>query len=234
MITQYVPVMIKMSISTCGPYQSCLPKLQGKWIQMLVRISILAVRTLFIKKLAISATPTDFLNGTFVNAPTDFSALNYNILKAVYHGIRLDIGVISPNQIYNSPTRFNASISEVPHSAVNRLRAGRSEVGDINLSRSPYNQRVPKVLYLTSVFAPKPLGQAIAAVFVATFSMIAALWHIVNFIASSLVTARSKQGQYESPCWIVADILTPSFSNILSLSLMSRSRRNASSRPDAK
>jgi hypothetical protein len=154
------------------------------------------------------------LNGTFVNAPKDFSALNYNILKAVYHGVRLDIGVIRPNQIYNSPTRFNASISELSPASIsadwsivtraNELRAERDAVGSVDLSRPPYNQRAPKVLYLTSVLTPKPLGQAIAAVFVATFSMITALWHIVNFIASSLVTARSKQGQYESPCWIVA------------------------------
>ena len=168
------------------------------------------------------------MSGTFVNAPKDFSARNYNVLKALYHGIRLDIGVIRPNQIYNSPTQFNASIGElidgIPNgyeTSANMLRAQRDAVGNINLSRPPYNQRVPKVLYLTSGFTRKPLGQAIAAVFVATFSMMTALWHTVNFIASSLVTARSKQGQWKFP-W-VAGILTLSFSNILSLSLMSGS-----------
>ena len=157
----------------------------------------------------------------------------------MYHGVRLDIGVIRPNQIYNSPTRFNASISALSESdgsnpAANILRTQREAVGEIDLSKPPYNKRVPKVLYLTSVLTPKPLGQATAAVFVAAFSMITALWHVVNFIASSLVTGRSKLGQYESPCRIVEGLLTPSFSNILSLSLMSRSRRRTSPCPVAR
>jgi hypothetical protein len=150
----------------------------------------------------ISATVNQIFNGTFANAPEDFPALTYNVLRALYHGIRLDLGVIRPNQIYNSPTRFNASISTIPLppgvSKADIARSKRDAVGNVDLSTPPYNQRTPKLLYLTSVFTPKPLGQAIAAVFVATFSMMTALWHIVNFIASSLVTTRSKQGQYES------------------------------------
>ncbi|KAF8224617.1 hypothetical protein L208DRAFT_1409930, partial [Tricholoma matsutake] len=149
-------------------------------------------------------TTQGFLTGTFINAPANFSELNYNVLHAVYHGVRLDIGVIRPNQIYNSPTRFNASISELSESdgsnpVANILRAQREAVGKVDLSRPPYNKRVPKVLYLTSVLTPKPLGQAIAAVFVAAFSMITALWHVVNFIVSSLVTRRSKLATF-CPC----------------------------------
>ncbi|KAF8237978.1 hypothetical protein L208DRAFT_1457060 [Tricholoma matsutake] len=146
-------------------------------------------------------TINDFFSGTFANVPDEFPALNYNVLKAVYHGIRLDIGVIRPNQIYNSPTRFNASISKLVYSdaLANVLRTQRDAVGNVNLSRPPYNQRVPEVLYLQSVFTPKPLGQAITAVFVATVSMITVLWHVANFIASSLVTARSRQATF-CPC----------------------------------
>ena len=79
-------------------------------------------------------------------------------------------------------------------SMTNLARDRCDTLDGVNLFTPPYNQRVPKVLYLKSVFTPKPLGQAIAAVFVATFSMITALWHGANFIASSLVTARSEKG----------------------------------------
>ena len=151
----------------------------------------------------ISATVDQLFNETFTNVLEDFPTRTFNFLRAIYHGIRLDLGIIRPNQIFNSPTRFNASIHRLLHtySAVN-VRSRRDAVGNVDLSTPPANQRVPKILYLTSVFTPKRLGQAIAAVFVATFSMITALWHIVNFIASSLVTARSEKGQNYS-CLII-------------------------------
>lgn len=53
---------------------------------------------------------------------------------------------------------------------------------------------VPDVLYLTPVFKLKPMYQAVAAVFVSAHPMLIVLWVVFNFVASSIVIARSKRG----------------------------------------
>jgi hypothetical protein len=123
-------------------------------------------------------------------------ALN-NTFKALYHAVRLDLGVIRPNQIYNNSTRFNASIADLglePHWQSGSRYARHAGRPNIDLSDPTYSVHVPDILYLTPLFKLKPLPQAIAAVFVATFSMLSAAWAIFNFITSSVVTARCKHG----------------------------------------
>ena len=112
---------------------------------------------------------------------------------ALYHAIRLDLGIILPNQIYNNSIRFNNSIVNFDSGTGTRAAraAGRPNV---DLSQPVYSVHVPDILYLTPLFTLKPMPQAIAAVFVATFSMLSAVWAIFNFVTSSFVTARSKHG----------------------------------------
>ena len=140
----------------------------------------------------------------YITSPDLAVTLN-NTFKALYHAIRLDLGVIRPYQIYNNSTQFNASIADyVPHEkqlqdeahelGARAARASRDYFDHVDLSNHTYSVHVPDILYLTSVFKLKPLPQAIAAVFVATFSMLSAIWAVFNFVASSFVTARSKHG----------------------------------------
>lgn len=143
---------------------------------------------------------SDFISHIFVNGSDDFPTLTSNALKGLYHAIRLDLGIIRPNQIYNSPSRFNASINEISQSGQSQTttaRANRVLVGDVDLSN--YNTRVPRILYLASELTRKPLGQAIVAVFVSTFSMMMALWQGCNFVATYFATLNSKEATF-CPC----------------------------------
>jgi len=121
-----------------------------------------------------------------------------NTLTALYHAIRLDLGVIRPNQIYNSPTKFNASIVDVG-SGSHKARAARDAINPVDLSSSTHSVHVPDILYLTPVFKLKPIAQAITAVFVSAFSMLTAIWAIFNFVASTLVTRSDKHAML-CPC----------------------------------
>jgi hypothetical protein len=116
-----------------------------------------------------------------------------NTLTALYHAIRLDLGVIRPNQIYNLPAQFNASIVDVG-SGSHKARAARDAINPVDLSSSTYSVHVPDILYLTPVFKLKPISQAITAVFVSAFSMLTAIWALFNFVASALVTRSHKNG----------------------------------------
>ena len=134
-------------------------------------------------------------------SPPELPLVINNTLRALYHAIRLDLGVIRPNQIYNSPTRFNASIANwtLPvgktASGADYTRTLRDAIGKVDLSNSTYMVHVPDILYFTPVFKQKPLGQAISAVFVSTFSMLSAIWAAFTFVASAVVTAKSKPGK---------------------------------------
>ena len=117
----------------------------------------------------------------------------------MYHAVRLDLGVIRPNQIYNSSARFNASITnltfpsnpDIPSFASSTL-ATRAKIDNVDLSNTTYSVHVPNILYYTSVFKIRPMPQAIAAVFVSTFSMLLASWHAFNFVTSSFVITQAK------------------------------------------
>jgi len=136
-------------------------------------------------------------------SPPELPLVINNTIRALYHAIRLDLGVIRPNQIYNSPTRFNASIANwtLPvgetASGAYYTRTLRDAIGEVDLSNSTYMVHVPDILYFTPVFKQKPLGQAISAVFVSTFSMLSAIWAAFTFVASAIVTVRSKPGKID-------------------------------------
>jgi hypothetical protein len=85
----------------------------------------------------------------------------------------------------------------IPIDTVYGARAGRDAVGNVDLSN--FTSHVPRVLYLKPMLKRKPLGQAIAAVFVSTFSMITAIKAVFTFVASSFVTVACKRGLYHVP-----------------------------------
>jgi hypothetical protein len=157
-----------------------------------------SLRLTYLRRLSIPDNNISDVWSSLAGAPPHFPELCNNALQALYHAVRLDLGIIRPNQIYNSPVRFNASISNIypnGNRGANGARMQRDTVGYVDLSKSP--KRVPRILYLTSVMKQKPLGQAITAVFVATFTMLSAVWKVGSFITSSFVGSRSKQGQHK-------------------------------------
>ncbi|KAJ7810486.1 hypothetical protein B0H14DRAFT_2863394, partial [Mycena olivaceomarginata] len=147
------------------------------------------------------------LAGVLGNISTpDFTNTFQNLFQVIYHLIRLDLGVILDNQIYNSPQMFNLSIMPVnipadigPSSAKDsRVATSDSALMAQWRQRVVFYQtsdRVPVMDYLRPVLRLKPLGSAITSVFVSTFAMLSALWTIFSLGAGALArrTAPARQ-----------------------------------------
>ncbi|KAJ7311656.1 hypothetical protein DFH08DRAFT_1087731 [Mycena albidolilacea] len=136
----------------------------------------------------------------------DFTRSFQNVFQAIYHLVRLDLGVIFDNQIYNSPQMFNLSIMPVNppasygSSSTNESRAATSNSTLMAQWRQRVafyqnSDRVPIIDYLRPVPRLKPLGSAITSVFVSTFAMFSALWTIFSLGAGALArsTAPARQ-----------------------------------------
>ncbi|KAF7336490.1 hypothetical protein MSAN_02303700 [Mycena sanguinolenta] len=118
-----------------------------------------------------------------------------NLIQALYHLVRLDLGVILQNQIYNSPEMFNRTIMPIE---VANFYSRANEVRDLTCNATVMtqwqkdaeffrtNERVPTLEYLRSVPRLKPLGSAVTAVFVSTFAMLSVMWTIFSLVAGAL------------------------------------------------
>ncbi|KAJ7716791.1 hypothetical protein B0H14DRAFT_3631860 [Mycena olivaceomarginata] len=157
----------------------------------------------------ISTKALDGLAGQLGNVSTpDFTSIFQNVFQVIYHLIRVDLGVILDNQIYNSPQMFNLSIMPVNFPAPNQgfgscanwSRAATSnstlmEQWKDGVALYQTSDRVPVMDYLRPVPRLKPLGSAITSVFVSTFAMLSALWTIFSLGLGALArrTALAKQ-----------------------------------------
>jgi hypothetical protein len=156
----------------------------------------------------ISTEALENLPGQFGNVPgPDFTSTFQNAFQAIYHLVRLDLGVIIDNQIYNSPQMFNLSIVPVTipgwflPSFANKSRATTSNSTLMAQWRDRVaffqtSDRVPVMDYLRPVLRLKPLGLAITSAFVSTFTMLSALWTIFSLGAGALAR---RTGQSPSP-----------------------------------
>ncbi|KAJ7798710.1 hypothetical protein B0H14DRAFT_3544229 [Mycena olivaceomarginata] len=137
------------------------------------------------------------LAGQLGNVSTpDFTSAFQNVFQAIYHLVRLDLGVIIDNQIYNAPQMFNLSIMPVniSHSSSSYANGYRATTSNSTLMAqwrervAFYNtsDHVPVMDYLRPVPRLKPLGSAITSVFVSTFTMLSALWTIFSLGAGAL------------------------------------------------
>jgi hypothetical protein len=132
---------------------------------------------------------------------TSFAGLNtllHNLFQALYHTIRLDLGVSQPNQIYTSAEMYNQSISTVyipgvfsesaPNASAcaNTSRRDSSDLIALWTAEQQDVVRVPIMSYIRTVPRLKPLGAAITSVFVSTFAMVSVLWQVFSFIAAAL------------------------------------------------
>ncbi|KAJ7174821.1 hypothetical protein C8R46DRAFT_1031415 [Mycena filopes] len=130
-----------------------------------------------------------------------------NVFQALYHLVRLELGIVVENQIFNSRVMFNESVVTVypPSSlpvvwtmAANRSRAATSNVTLMKEWADTVHffnttDRVPVISYLRPVPHLKPLGSALTSVFVSTFAMVSVLWTIFSLLARIIAM------RFESP-----------------------------------
>ncbi|KAJ7184914.1 hypothetical protein C8R46DRAFT_1026746 [Mycena filopes] len=130
-----------------------------------------------------------------------------NVLQALYHLARLELGIILENQIFASPAMFNQTISAIyiPPTAdlegyenyqLNQSRTSTSNATLMNQWMDIVNgfnttDRVPVISYLRPVPRLKPLGSAVTSVFVSTFAMVSVLWTIFSLLAG-VIAARAE------------------------------------------
>jgi hypothetical protein len=145
-----------------------------------------------------------------------FNSLFQNIFQAIYHFVRLDLGIVVDNQIYSSPQMFNLSI--MPANIPPNLYSGYYSPSAIDLRAATSNStlmaqwrqrvafyqnsdRVPIMDYLRPVPRLKPLASSITSVFVSTFAMLSVLWTIFSLGASALAR---RTGQFLPICFITS------------------------------
>ncbi|KAF7336502.1 hypothetical protein MSAN_02304900 [Mycena sanguinolenta] len=153
-----------------------------------------------------SSLPTQIANaltGTLGNVSISaLSTLSDNVIQTHYHLVRLDLGVILENQIYNSPEMFNRTIKPLDgkfSGANSWTNKGRNWTSNATLMAQwqqdvkffQNNTRVPPLEYLRSVPRLKPLGSAVTSVFVSTFAMLSVMWTVFSLVAGALARKRS-------------------------------------------
>lgn len=132
------------------------------------------------------------------SAQAGMSNLVHNMFQSLFQLLRLEMGVILPNQIYASPEIFNDSILPVslppqyfPIDTANTTRAStinRTVLAQWRDLVDFYNttDRVPVMEYSRTVPRLKPLGSAITSVFVSTFAMLSSIWTVFSLTAGAL------------------------------------------------
>ncbi|KAK7046371.1 hypothetical protein R3P38DRAFT_69472 [Favolaschia claudopus] len=130
------------------------------------------------------------------------STIVQNVYQTLFHTLRLELGVILPNQIFASPQMFNDSIISIFKPAAFKsvamsfdtiTNARASTTNKTVLAQwkdmvDYYNttDRVPVMEYSRTVPRLKPLGSAITSIFVATFAMLSSIWTIFSLVAGAL------------------------------------------------
>ncbi|KAF7343498.1 hypothetical protein MSAN_01969900 [Mycena sanguinolenta] len=117
-----------------------------------------------------------------------------NLIQGFYNLVRLDLGVILENQIYNSPEMFNRTIEPFDK----RFDTGTNHIRNLTSNTTLMAQwqqeveffqnstRVPLLEYFQSVPRLKPLGSAVTSVFVSTFAMLSVMWTVFSLVAGAL------------------------------------------------
>lgn len=156
---------------------------------------------------------------SFDNALPTFDLAVNNLWDAFYHAISLDLGILYPNQIYSSPTEFNATIAKQdwPDCNTNTAQMLMGNLGKGDLSNLT---SVPMTLYLALEYKCQPLGQAMAAVFVLAFSMLSVIWAVFNIVMQSFLLGDPNMVSIALPSGAVWPLLMFLHSNILPLPLL--------------
>ncbi|KAF7343502.1 hypothetical protein MSAN_01970400 [Mycena sanguinolenta] len=130
-----------------------------------------------------------------------------NLIQSIYHLVRLDLGVILENQIYNSPEMFNRTIIAVGEYSLWASSTKQNFASDATLKAQwlndvefyQTNERVPRLEYFRSVSRLKPLASAVTSVFVSTFAMLSVMWTVFSLVLAALarshITPNNTQGK---------------------------------------
>lgn len=168
-----------------------------------------AADTTVLGNITVPMTVADFLESVeplLGDTPVPLSGLDalwQNLVESFYHLVRMDLGVITDNQIYNSPEMYNQTIVGVPSdlgSAANSSRKSTSSNATVmtqwqkKVDFLKNSDRVPVMEYLRPVSRMKPVGSAITSVFVSTFAMLSAMWTVFSLVAGAL--ARRRSGEF--------------------------------------
>ncbi|KAK6981611.1 hypothetical protein R3P38DRAFT_416642 [Favolaschia claudopus] len=133
-------------------------------------------------------------------APQNSSDVVQNMMQALFHRVRLEMGVFSANQIYTSADMFNQSISPIGSLSTRIPLAGDDYVdprmtmanetffAELQQLIQPYTttDRIPVMEYARTVPKLKPLGSAMTSVFVSTFAMLSTIWMVFSLVAGVL------------------------------------------------
>ncbi|KAF7340517.1 hypothetical protein MSAN_02123200 [Mycena sanguinolenta] len=150
---------------------------------------------------------TDVLSkGGLGDIPVSSLASVYgNLVQTLHHLVRVDLGVIVENQIYNSPKMYNRTILKVvaPPDAdftdefANTSKDSTSNVTLMaqwqqNVEFFQTNVRVPPLEYLRPVPRLKLMGSAVTSVFVSTFAMLSVMWTVFSLVAGALARSSDR------------------------------------------
>ncbi|KAJ6599783.1 hypothetical protein DFH09DRAFT_1271417 [Mycena vulgaris] len=146
---------------------------------------------------------------TPMEAMTSLNTFFQNTFQALYHRVRLELGIVLENQIYGSPEMYNHSISNVyapippwaillnSYSSANRSRLSTSNATLMAQWKEfvkifKDSDQVPIMPYVRPVPRLKPLGSAMTSVFVSTFAMLSVLWTIFSIVAGAFAEFAGK------------------------------------------
>ncbi|KIY63121.1 hypothetical protein CYLTODRAFT_414253 [Cylindrobasidium torrendii FP15055 ss-10] len=115
--------------------------------------------------------------------PTNMSHDFHIVMYKLYHSIRLDLGIVEPNLIFNSSEMMRQLIGDFRDSSITIQE--RQHIEDLNQT-----VHTPSFSYSRSVWRRKPIGSAIVSVYTATFTIISLVWTIFSLTAAFLAGVR--------------------------------------------
>ncbi|KAF9008573.1 hypothetical protein BDZ89DRAFT_1048151 [Hymenopellis radicata] len=130
----------------------------------------------------------------FIECASVYELTKENVFQGVYHYIRRDLGIHSPNQIWASRAMFNKTIQAISTTEHPSLSWQANELRSNYSAWTPWDMehdecvKTPQIFYSRWTYRRKSLGSAITNVFVATFTMLAAIWKLFSFIAGLVIS----------------------------------------------
>ncbi|KAF7336447.1 hypothetical protein MSAN_02298900 [Mycena sanguinolenta] len=196
-----IQLLLTNVILISGPSEFWTVEIQVNFVVVstpLFRDSLISLDTLGHPMQVIDLLAKDALGNVSISS---LSTAFENLFQSFYHLVRLDLGVILGNQIYNSPTMFNQTIMDpnIFESAANIARDWASNATvmarwqtEVEFFQS--NERVPPLQYLRPIPRLKPIGSALTSVFVSTFAILSVMWTVFSLVAGALARAHSGDG----------------------------------------
>ncbi|KIY71225.1 hypothetical protein CYLTODRAFT_419078 [Cylindrobasidium torrendii FP15055 ss-10] len=134
----------------------------------------------------------DRYNNDYIHRP-DYL---HNVIQVLYHSVRLNLGIVTPDNILGSKELFLQAIQfdeddnqfwtqQIIDHINGKSIASKLDfqISEENLAKSYAIEHTIPFPYLKNVWHPKPIGSAIISVYASTFTIIALLWTVFHLIA---------------------------------------------------